>query len=192
MIIVLSIIFWILFLVWLACCAVLVLVILNQEPKGGGVGAMFGQGSVMGEALGVSGIAGTLRRITTFSAVTFMVLSIILAVIAPVIYGNSYGLGDGAPAAGGSQALAVQPNDDGAPIEIDLAEADSAGEAATAAATDAAATDATNAPAVDATAEDAAAPGDAAPSEAPAADATAATDAGEGDAPAATNEGEAR
>lgn len=83
---ILGILFWVLFLFWLLCCAILVLVILNQEPKGGGVGAMFGQGSFMGEALGVSGITATLRRITTTAASAFMVLSILLAVMAPAVY----------------------------------------------------------------------------------------------------------
>lgn len=62
-------------------CLLLVLIILLQPGKGGDVGAAFGGGGGGGGVFGPRGPATLLTRATTGVAVTFMVTSIILALI---------------------------------------------------------------------------------------------------------------
>lgn len=98
-------IFWVLFLLYVGACAFLILVVLNQEPKGAGVGAMFGQGSAMGDALGVAGMQRTLRTWTRNAATIFAVLSIVLALVG----GKAFDQGVLPPAAPPPAASAEAP-----------------------------------------------------------------------------------
>ncbi len=60
----------------------LVLTVLLQAGKGGGMGATFGGGSSQGSVFGGSGAGNFLSRLTTVSAVIFMMTSMTLAFLA--------------------------------------------------------------------------------------------------------------
>ena len=60
-------------------CIFLMLTVLLQAGKGGGMGAAFGGGSTMGTVFGGSGAGNFLRRLTVAAAVIFMVTSMTLA-----------------------------------------------------------------------------------------------------------------
>jgi preprotein translocase subunit SecG len=60
-------------------CIFLMLTVLLQAGKGGGMGAAFGGGSSMGTVFGGSGAGNFLRRLTVAAAVIFMVTSMTLA-----------------------------------------------------------------------------------------------------------------
>jgi preprotein translocase subunit SecG len=60
-------------------CLILILIILLQPGKGGDVGAAFGGGGGGGSMFGPRGPASLLSRVTTGSAVLFMVTSMVLA-----------------------------------------------------------------------------------------------------------------
>lgn len=64
--------------VHIAACIFLILVILLQAGRGGGVSAAFGGGA--GAALGQRAAATVLGRVTSWAAGTFMVTSMVLAV----------------------------------------------------------------------------------------------------------------
>jgi preprotein translocase subunit SecG len=60
-------------------CIFLMLTVLLQAGKGGGMGAAFGGGSSMGTVFGGSGAGNFLRRLTVGAAVVFMITSMTLA-----------------------------------------------------------------------------------------------------------------
>ena len=60
-------------------CFFLVLTVLLQAGKGGGMGAAFGGGTSMGTVFGGSGAGNFLRRLTVAAAVIFMLTSMVLA-----------------------------------------------------------------------------------------------------------------
>jgi preprotein translocase subunit SecG len=60
-------------------CLFLMLTVLLQAGKGGGMGAAFGGGSSMGTVFGGSGAGNFLRRLTVGAAVIFMITSMTLA-----------------------------------------------------------------------------------------------------------------
>ncbi len=63
-------------------CLFLILVILMQSGKGGGLSGMLGGGNPLTDALGSSGAEKTLSKWTTICAVCFFVLSLLLTVLA--------------------------------------------------------------------------------------------------------------
>lgn len=67
-------------IVHILTCTFLILVVLLQSGKGGGVSAAFGGGA--GSAIGQRGAATVLSKMTTGAAGTFMFTSMILAVYA--------------------------------------------------------------------------------------------------------------
>jgi protein translocase SecG subunit len=81
----LTFLFIVLFLIWMACSAFLVLVILNQEPKGGGIGGIFAQGGALGDTFGSPG-QKELRAFTRFSATVYFVLTILLVMLGPAAF----------------------------------------------------------------------------------------------------------
>ena len=60
-------------------CIFLMLTVLLQAGKGGGMGAAFGGGSSMGTVFGGSGAGNFLRRLTVGAAIIFMLTSMTLA-----------------------------------------------------------------------------------------------------------------
>jgi len=60
-------------------CLFLMLTVLLQAGKGGGMGAAFGGGSSMGTVFGGSGAGNFLRRLTVGAAIIFMITSMTLA-----------------------------------------------------------------------------------------------------------------
>ncbi len=60
-------------------CIFLVLTVLLQAGKGGGMGAAFGGGASMGTVFGGSGAGNFLRRLTVAAAIIFMLTSMVLA-----------------------------------------------------------------------------------------------------------------
>lgn len=66
--------------VYLILCFWLIFVILIQSGKGGGLSSLGGASEGLSEALGATGAEKTLNKLTTLSAVGFMVLAIVLAV----------------------------------------------------------------------------------------------------------------
>ena len=60
-------------------CVFLMLTVLLQAGKGGGMGAAFGGGSSMGTVFGGSGAGNFLRRLTVGAAIVFMITSMTLA-----------------------------------------------------------------------------------------------------------------
>ncbi len=60
-------------------CIFLMLTVLLQAGKGGGMGAAFGGGTSMGTVFGGSGAGNFLRRLTVAAAIVFMLTSMVLA-----------------------------------------------------------------------------------------------------------------
>jgi len=65
--------------VYFIACAILIIIVLMQEPKGGGLSSAFG-GSGLDTAFGAS-IGRKMSSFTVYLAVFFMVLTIVLAVL---------------------------------------------------------------------------------------------------------------
>lgn len=84
-----QIIFWLIFILWLVSSAVLVLVVLIQSGKGGGLSGLVGAGTSLGDSLGATGAEKTLNRWTTYCAIGFLVLNIALVFMAPKALRNS-------------------------------------------------------------------------------------------------------
>lgn len=85
----LTFIFWILFLLWIMASVVLVMVVLVQSGKGGGLSGLVGAGSSLGDHLGATGAEKTLNRWTSYCAVGFLVLNIALVFMAPKVFKES-------------------------------------------------------------------------------------------------------
>lgn len=65
----------------IAVCLFLVIIVLLQHGKGADAGAAFGGGGSSQSLLGTEGAVPLLNKITTFSAIVFMVTSVSLAYI---------------------------------------------------------------------------------------------------------------
>lgn len=76
-----TIIVTLIFLVYLLASAFLVLVVLVQSGKGGGLSGLVGAGSGLGDTLGATGAEKTLNRWTTYAAVGFICLNILLVAV---------------------------------------------------------------------------------------------------------------
>jgi len=68
--------------VYVAICVFLILVVLMQSGKGGGLSGMLGGGNPLTDALGSSGAEKTLSKWTTICAVCFFVLALLLTILA--------------------------------------------------------------------------------------------------------------
>jgi len=66
-------------LIYTAACLFLIFVILIQSGKGGGLSSLGSSSQGISEALGATGAERTLNKLTTWSAVAFMVLAILLS-----------------------------------------------------------------------------------------------------------------
>jgi preprotein translocase subunit SecG len=75
----------------LACC-VLIFVILIQSGKGGGLSSLGAASHGLTEALGATGAEKTLNRVTTWCAVGFMVLALLLSLMGGSAFKNKGGL----------------------------------------------------------------------------------------------------
>lgn len=84
-----SVIFWLLFVLYILASGVLVLVVLVQSGKGGGLSSLVGAGTTLGDTLGASGVEKTLNRWTSYCAVGFLVINILLVILGPHIYQGS-------------------------------------------------------------------------------------------------------
>jgi len=67
--------------IYLLSCAFLVIIVLLQAGKGGGLAAAFGGGGGVDSAFGAK-VGGPLRKVTAVFATSFLVLAIVLAIIA--------------------------------------------------------------------------------------------------------------
>jgi len=66
--------------IYLFSCAFLVIIVLLQAGKGGGLAAAFGGGGGVDSAFGAK-VGGPLRKVTAVFATSFLVLAIVLAII---------------------------------------------------------------------------------------------------------------
>ncbi|MFP4381180.1 MAG: preprotein translocase subunit SecG [Candidatus Sumerlaeia bacterium] len=84
-----TVLFWLFFLLWILCSGILILVVLVQSGKGGGLSGLVGAGSPLGDHLGATGAEKTLNRWTTYFAVGFLVLNIVLVLLGPKAFEGS-------------------------------------------------------------------------------------------------------
>lgn len=84
-----GILFAVLFLIYLFVSAVLVLVVLIQSGKGGGLSGLIGSGSSLGDTLGATGAEKTLNRWTSYCAIAFLVVNIMLVFLGPKVFKTS-------------------------------------------------------------------------------------------------------
>jgi preprotein translocase subunit SecG len=82
----LTFLFIILFIAWLTASVVLILVVLVQSGKGGGLSGLVGASTTLGDQLGATGAEKTLNRWTTYCAVGFLVLNILLVLLGNAVY----------------------------------------------------------------------------------------------------------
>jgi len=73
--------FWILLVIYFGVCIFLVLVILLQAGKGGGLSSLMGGGGGLADQLGATSAERTLSKMTTYCAIAFGFLAIALAII---------------------------------------------------------------------------------------------------------------
>ena len=73
-------------LIYTGACVFLILVILLQSGKGGGLSGMLGGGNPLTDTLGATGAEKTLNRWTTACAVIFFLLSLFLTFLGGRIY----------------------------------------------------------------------------------------------------------
>ncbi|MCX7044006.1 MAG: preprotein translocase subunit SecG [Candidatus Sumerlaeota bacterium] len=66
-------------------CMFLVVVVLMQEGKSGGLSGMLSGASPLSDTLGAYGAENTLRKWTKYSAVAFMALAITLTIFGPAL-----------------------------------------------------------------------------------------------------------
>jgi preprotein translocase subunit SecG len=81
--------FVLIYTAWILASIVLVLVVLVQSGKGGGLSGLVGAGSTLGDHLGATGAEKTLNKWTTYCAVGFLILNISLVLLAPKIFRDS-------------------------------------------------------------------------------------------------------
>ncbi len=70
-----------LLLLYTFSCIVLIFVILIQSGKGGGLSGLGASGGGISDALGATGAEKALNKLTTYCAVGFVVLAILLSII---------------------------------------------------------------------------------------------------------------
>ena len=104
-------------------CLVLVLVVLLQRGKGGDIGAALGGGS-SNTVFGSRGAGNFLTKITTASAITFMVTSLTLSYLSTqdtdsVIFGDDYVEEESLPAGGGEADAAGDLLEEISPSELE-------------------------------------------------------------------------
>jgi len=87
-----ELIFAILKVIYLISCAFLVITVLLQSGKGGGLAAAFGGGGGVDSAFGAK-VGGPLRKATALFATLFMVLAIVLAIMMSMRPGGPVGAG---------------------------------------------------------------------------------------------------
>jgi len=80
-----TILLYVMIPVYVVSCLFLILVILGQEGKGGGLSGLMGS-SALGEALGASAAEATLRRWTRNCAIIFISLSLLLTIIGSQVF----------------------------------------------------------------------------------------------------------
>ncbi|MFH0795326.1 MAG: preprotein translocase subunit SecG [bacterium] len=85
-------------LIYTGVCVFLILVILLQAGKGGGLSGLMGGGG-LADSLGATGAEKTLNRWTTYCAVAFFVLSVVLTVVGGRIARQNILTGVSAPSA---------------------------------------------------------------------------------------------
>jgi preprotein translocase subunit SecG len=84
-----SYLFGFLFICWMIASAFLVLVVLVQSGKGGGLSGLIGAGSSIGDSLGATGAEKTLNKWTTYSAIVFMLFTIFLGMLGPHVFSGT-------------------------------------------------------------------------------------------------------
>lgn len=93
-------------------CLVLIFVILIQSGKGGGLSSLGAASSGLTEALGATGAEKTLNRLTTWCAVGFMVLALLLSLAGPHTFNkgkNETLVREATPAAASQAPIAPNP-----------------------------------------------------------------------------------
>lgn len=83
---ILTIFFWLGFVLYILASFVLILVVLVQSGKGGGLSGLVGAGSAIGDHLGATGAEKTLTRWTTYCAIGFLILNILLVLMGGKIF----------------------------------------------------------------------------------------------------------
>ena len=71
--------------IYFLACAILIFVILIQSGKGGGLSSLGSASQGISDALGATGAEKALNRMTTWAAVGFMVLAIVLSLAGGVV-----------------------------------------------------------------------------------------------------------
>lgn len=71
----------ILILVYIVVCGFLILVVLLQSGKGGGLSGLLSGGGGLSDTFGASGAEKTLSRWTTYCAIAFLVISLALTLV---------------------------------------------------------------------------------------------------------------
>ena len=97
--------------IYVAACFLLVVVVLLQSGKGGGISSAFGIGGASQTLFGASGAGNVLTRATSILGAVFMVFSLILALLA------------GAQGPRTSKRSLLQPAGAGAPVTPGAGEA---------------------------------------------------------------------
>lgn len=103
--------FFILVPLYFLACIILIAVILIQSGKGGGLSSLGAASQGISDAFGTTGAEKTLNKGTTYAAVGFMVIAILITLIGRFQTGDTTILGDTRPAASGQQT----PGAGGAP-----------------------------------------------------------------------------
>lgn len=83
---ILTILFWLGFVLYILASFVLILVVLVQSGKGGGLSGLVGAGSAISDHLGATGAEKTLTRWTTYCAIGFLILNILLVLMGGKIF----------------------------------------------------------------------------------------------------------
>lgn len=110
-----TILFFIVLIIYIILCGTLVSLVLMQEGKGGGLtGTM---GASMGETFGFGGASKQVRRYTAYCATAFLIMTIILTFVAEATFRKSaYDfIGADAPAPAGTTVPGTAPAGDPAP-----------------------------------------------------------------------------
>ena len=82
--------FYLVLIIYFFVCLFLILVILGQEGKGGGLSGMMGS-AALGETFGFTGAESAMRRWTRNIAIAFIVLTLVLTFWGERIGGGNFG-----------------------------------------------------------------------------------------------------
>ncbi|MCX7015573.1 MAG: preprotein translocase subunit SecG [Candidatus Sumerlaeota bacterium] len=107
--------FWLLLLVFIGVCVFLIFVILLQAGKGGGLSGLVSGGAIA-DQLGTTSAERTLNRWTTYCAVSFALLAVILTLIG-AHYATQSSIVDTIENAPSAQQTGALPSPAGAPAE---------------------------------------------------------------------------